>query len=320
MPNWVYNSIKGWSKELHDKYKSEGRDIDFDKVIPMPEEIKDSISCGYNEPAKRISEYTEFKERMRQEHSDDKDFNTALRVRYGNPIKDDVMKFDQKVAVDIGHLCISNPDESLNNLLEKKENSGYKYQHGRYAKVFGKSSYNNIKAEDSDTMFSNYIDLIDEDFKRFQSSKDDTGISSIKKYKNIEEYGKHLREVGAKYGYDNWYDWSCANWGTKWNACDTNYDEEKEQLCFDTAWSIPYPVLAKVAQQNPKAKMEGYSEEETGWFDEYSIKGKKVFVNAYGEINYDRETGEQTVHKEVLKPRPVIYFDKDGELKGIKKP
>ena len=61
MPNWVYNHIGGWSKELHDKYKSETREIDFDKVIPMPEEIKDSVSCSYNAPAKQIIEYNKFK-------------------------------------------------------------------------------------------------------------------------------------------------------------------------------------------------------------------------------------------------------------------
>ena len=27
-------------------------------------------------------------------------------------------------------------------------------------------------------------------------------------------------ELVAKYGYDNWYDWSVFNWGTKWNAYD----------------------------------------------------------------------------------------------------
>src|SRR5579872_225406 len=39
-------------------------------------------------------------------------------------------------------------------------------------------------------------------------------------------------------GYTNWYDWSNANWGTKWNACSVmvygipGYIE----IAFDTAW------------------------------------------------------------------------------------
>ena len=63
MPNWVFNRVGGYTKDLHNKYKSKHGEIDFDKVIPMPEEIKDSVSCSYNDIAKRISEYTEFREK-----------------------------------------------------------------------------------------------------------------------------------------------------------------------------------------------------------------------------------------------------------------
>ena len=55
--------------------------------------------------------------------------------------------------------------------------------------------------------------------------------------------GQQEREL---YGTNNWYDWSCANWGTKWNAydiyCDANVIE------FNTAWSCPLPVLDKLAE------------------------------------------------------------------------
>lgn len=44
----------------------------------------------------------------------------------------------------------------------------------------------------------------------------------------------------------NWNSWSRENWGTKWNAYDasTSVDGDKATIEFDTAWSIPYPVIA----------------------------------------------------------------------------
>jgi hypothetical protein len=44
----------------------------------------------------------------------------------------------------------------------------------------------------------------------------------------------------------NWNTWSRANWGTKWNAYSgaTGVENGMAFLKFETAWSIPYPVLA----------------------------------------------------------------------------
>ena len=56
-----------------------------------------------------------------------------------------------------------------------------------------------------------------------------------------------LRDIG----YSNWYDWSIANWGTKWNAChalilDLRLDDGYVEIAFDTAWAAPLPVLRKM--------------------------------------------------------------------------
>lgn len=59
---------------------------------------------------------------------------------------------------------------------------------------------------------------------------------------------------------NNWYDWSIANWGTKWNA----YGQSIEQgfdgeaiLTFDTAWSPPIPVIEALRKKYPKAAIYG---------------------------------------------------------------
>lgn len=58
------------------------------------------------------------------------------------------------------------------------------------------------------------------------------------------DLGKREREL---YGLNNWYDWSVANWGTKWNAQHSSLNH-KNTLWFDTAWSCPIPVLNKLAE------------------------------------------------------------------------
>ena len=53
-----------------------------------------------------------------------------------------------------------------------------------------------------------------------------------------------------KYGTDNWYDWSCENWGTKWNACHVELEENDDSLCyrFDTAWDAPRPIVNRLRE------------------------------------------------------------------------
>ena len=45
---------------------------------------------------------------------------------------------------------------------------------------------------------------------------------------------------------NNWYEWSCENWGTKWPACDAEITEETDteiHYRFLTAWDAPRPIV-----------------------------------------------------------------------------
>ena len=130
------------------------------------------------------------------------------------------------------------------------------------------------------------------------------GIGATPEYPNMEEYGKALFALQQKYGFDNWYDWATSpnNWNCKWNAGDSNYDPESKLLTFDTAWSIPYPILNKIAQDNPEAKINGYSEEETGWFEEYKTENGKLFLTKTGEYIWGDENSETTEKAVTLDP------------------
>ena len=54
-----------------------------------------------------------------------------------------------------------------------------------------------------------------------------------------------------KYGSLNWYDWSIANWGTKWNSYDVEViqnDESILDVCFLTAWDAPRGIAERIKE------------------------------------------------------------------------
>ena len=56
----------------------------------------------------------------------------------------------------------------------------------------------------------------------------------------------------AKYGYDNWYSYCVAEWGTKWDVGAEGYEVEIEDgrltLSFDSAWAPPVPAYEKLME------------------------------------------------------------------------
>jgi len=53
------------------------------------------------------------------------------------------------------------------------------------------------------------------------------------------------------FGKENcWYRWKIENWGTKWNSYNNSLKENT--LIFQTAWSPPISVIAKLAKYFPK--------------------------------------------------------------------
>lgn len=56
------------------------------------------------------------------------------------------------------------------------------------------------------------------------------------------ELGKQVHTNWEKYGYPNWYEWSNANWGTKWNAYETKYTSDRS-VYFESAWDAPLDIV-----------------------------------------------------------------------------
>jgi len=85
------------------------------------------------------------------------------------------------------------------------------------------------------------------------------------------------------YGHSGWYDWSVANWDTKWNAysCytleenDFNDIEDLDSIGFQTAWSHPINVIRELAKLTGESLRMSYYDE--GW-----MFGGEYLVNADG--------------------------------------
>lgn len=61
-------------------------------------------------------------------------------------------------------------------------------------------------------------------------------------------------ELIARFGYDNWYDWCCENWGTKWGAYDvTDWVKVGKgfEASYDSAWAPPTNGLVNLSKLFP---------------------------------------------------------------------
>lgn len=86
-------------------------------------------------------------------------------------------------------------------------------------------------------------------------------------------------------GYADWYDWTCSNWGTKWNAY--SFDPKRNfrageylGVYFQTAWATPSSVIVALSKKFPEEVITVmYADEDTGHnLGIYSVKnGENIF-------------------------------------------
>jgi hypothetical protein len=103
-------------------------------------------------------------------------------------------------------------------------------------------------------------------------------MEEIKKYLSPDDAQEPVIDFDAiipeAYEEDNWYNWRCENWGTKWNAYDQSVLEDEWSTLvieFLTAWSPPYPIVTRIREElNKRYPMEkGYDiSVRGGWIEE----------------------------------------------------
>lgn len=72
-----------------------------------------------------------------------------------------------------------------------------------------------------------------------------------------------------EYGFDNWYDWRCENWSTKWEVCefygvDRQYHSEQSEgestisFGFSSAWAPPIGAYEKFLENNSDCSVRAF--------------------------------------------------------------
>lgn len=104
------------------------------------------------------------------------------------------------------------------------------------------------------------------------------------------------------YGESNWYDWSLKNWGTNWNAMESELDGGTYML--ETAWSSCSPVIAALAKHFPEAILR-YSYSESGC----EFCGVEEYRNGVLTYSLEGDYHEYYCDEEDVEPAHFITAD-----------
>ena len=80
---------------------------------------------------------------------------------------------------------------------------------------------------------------------------------------NPEPDSFEAKRLRKQHGHDNWYDWCCFNWDTKWNSSEATLSEDGDGLeyVFDTAWGPPIKVIEALREQYPDLSITAFYDE-----------------------------------------------------------
>lgn len=184
--------------------------------------------------------------------------------------------------------------------------------------------YTNRKRKSFEEIMSKYLVKEDNDYVNLDFNKiirmprgillssECSSIENITKKRTPEEQAKwdkkieRLHESNMKrYGAKDWYDWSWANWGTKWNSYDGSLGDDG--MSFYTAWEPPIPVIAKLSKKINKPLRLAFIDE--GW-------GFVGYFIAYPDGNYEKEVFDnmEEAPQELLDEVGYVNYDEEEEL------
>ena len=107
-------------------------------------------------------------------------------------------------------------------------------------------------------------------------------------------------EFILKYGYDNWYDWSVFNWGTKWNAYDVtewsineghwNGENSSATIYYETAWSPATALWLNMSKDYPTLDFyHEFADEGGSFLGSETIRDGRIISSE--EFDWDSDNG-----------------------------
>lgn len=116
---------------------------------------------------------------------------------------------------------------------------------------------------------------------------------------------------------ENWYDWRCQNWGTKWTGDVYHVDMDTDTLTinFNTAWSPPEAWIEQASRHYPDLHFYMLYEEPGFNYAGYFQAENGETAGECSELEYvDEETGEKVGYdskegKYVLESGKIIEDD-----------
>ncbi len=103
--------------------------------------------------------------------------------------------------------------------------------------------------------------IFDKERKRMLDQEWEDRVLSHENEEELLKTGLQYITNEVLYGATSWYEWCINNWGTKWNA----YESEQfdaDTIGFQTAWSNPEPIMLKLSEMYPDLIIEHW------WADE----------------------------------------------------
>lgn len=140
-------------------------------------------------------------------------------------------------------------------------------------------------------------EIVDNCLKCYSEPQEDDPISPVFKAKqDVINYGKRVYYNIINYGAKDWYDWCVDNWGTKWNACETIYNESTpNKVQFDTAWSDVRGLIKELSKKHPENTFSyTYAEEQLGYYTGSCTCQNGEIISQRVNKNYSKDAYEQS--------------------------